>query len=196
MRRPFKEWVQLLVWKLIFSPGCQWLHTQRFFSVANCLSGSRSQKRNSSTVTYSDPTYCDKVCFGVIEKFLTIDNKECETLHVASTNVDSCRIFQKTYKHLLTCDYVSVTGHQMLWEYRNDVLWCVHFHIFYTICFVERKRHQLMHVLMRISVIARHPIVLYNYSPASHGISGLEAVVIRYYLCTVGSRYNRMTSSI
>ncbi len=64
------------------------LRGQLFVSKA----GSRSQKRNSSTVTYSDRTYCDKVCFG---KFLTIDNKECpeKTLHVAlvsSTNVDSC----------------------------------------------------------------------------------------------------------
>ena len=57
------------------------LRGQLFVSKA----GSRSQKRNSSTVTYSDPTDCDKVCFGVIQKFLTIDNKECpeKILHVA-----------------------------------------------------------------------------------------------------------------
>ncbi len=46
------------------------LRGQLFVSKA----GSRS---NSSTVTYSDPTYCDKVCFGVIDD-------------PASTNVDSC----------------------------------------------------------------------------------------------------------
>ena len=147
MRRvlcPFKEWVQLLVWKLIFSP------TQRFFSVANCLLVRQEVEAKSSTVTYSDPTYyCDKVCFGVIEKFLTIDDKECpeKTLHVAFFYVDSWEI--DTYKHLLISDYVSVTGHQRLVAVRISdiammhVLWCVHF-TSSILSVLERKRYQLM----------------------------------------------------
>ena len=86
------------------------------------------------------------MCFGVIQKFLT---KECpeKIPLVSSTNVDFPEEID-TYKHLLTSDYVSVTGHQRLLAVRisNIAMMCfdVSTSTSSIICFVERKRHKLI----------------------------------------------------
>ena len=82
--------------------------------------GSRSTKRNSSTVSFCDPTQPHSVCFGVIQRFISIQ----DTLHVAlvfPVTVTPFELFSQdlpheiaAFKDIITSDYVATNGREEL----------------------------------------------------------------------------------